>query len=87
MPDSQGEDVSNKSGSDDDDDSDDDIDGPTALNTVYNLLKELMDLNWENRNKAEMLVTKFSELHNAVVGRSDTDIGNSNGGASDGESQ
>ena len=57
----------NNNSDEDEEDSEDDIDGPTALNTVYNLLNELIDLNWDNRRKAERLVTKFSELHNAVL--------------------
>ncbi|KAJ2816953.1 hypothetical protein IWW50_006322 [Coemansia erecta] len=43
-----------------------DIDSETAMNTVYNLLSELGDLNRCNRRAAEMLAEKFSVLQTQV---------------------
>ncbi|PVU99359.1 hypothetical protein BB559_000769 [Furculomyces boomerangus] len=39
-----------------------DIDEPTALNTLYNLLNQLIELNTQNRSKAEELVLRFNIL-------------------------
>ncbi|KAJ2818142.1 hypothetical protein GGI24_005186, partial [Coemansia furcata] len=39
-----------------------DIDSETAINTVYNLLSELGDLNRSNRRTAEALAEQFSQL-------------------------
>ncbi|KAJ1988013.1 hypothetical protein GGI25_005115 [Coemansia spiralis] len=39
-----------------------DIDSETAMNTVYNLLNELGDLNRSNRHMAERLAEKFNTL-------------------------
>ncbi|OMJ23991.1 hypothetical protein AYI69_g4789 [Smittium culicis] len=39
-----------------------DIDESTALNTLYNLLNDLVDLNHQNRKKAEDLVVRFNFL-------------------------
>ncbi|KAJ1919533.1 hypothetical protein H4219_001888 [Mycoemilia scoparia] len=50
----------------DTDDSEDDIDEPTAFNTVYNLLNELIDINSHNRRKAESLATMFGQLHESL---------------------
>ncbi|KAJ2714602.1 hypothetical protein H4R19_001639 [Coemansia spiralis] len=44
----------------------DDIDGETAMNTVYNLLSELGDLNRTNRRTAEALAERFSVLQAQV---------------------
>ncbi|KAJ2449417.1 hypothetical protein EV183_004902 [Coemansia sp. RSA 2336] len=43
-----------------------DIDSETAMNTVYNLLTELGDLNRSNRRTAELLAEKFSVLQEQV---------------------
>ncbi|KAJ1961292.1 hypothetical protein GGI12_003330 [Dipsacomyces acuminosporus] len=49
------------------DDSDvEDIDNETAMNTVYNLLSELGDLNRSNRRAAELLAERFSVLQTQV---------------------
>ncbi|KAJ2099553.1 hypothetical protein GGI09_002726 [Coemansia sp. S100] len=51
-----------------------DIDSETAMNTVYNLLSELGDLNRSNRRTAEALAEKFNVLQAQV---NDTRIENS----------
>ncbi|KAJ2304955.1 hypothetical protein IWW55_002174 [Coemansia sp. RSA 2706] len=43
-----------------------DIDSDTAMNTVYNLLSQLGDLNRNNRRAAELLAEKFSMLQAKV---------------------
>ncbi|KAJ2756775.1 hypothetical protein GGI19_000579 [Coemansia pectinata] len=43
-----------------------DIDSETAMNTVYNLLSELGDLNRSNRRTAEALAEKFNVLQAQV---------------------
>ncbi|PIA15522.1 hypothetical protein COEREDRAFT_9233 [Coemansia reversa NRRL 1564] len=43
-----------------------DIDNETAMNTLYNLLNELGDLNRSNRRAAEVLAEKFSNLQAQV---------------------
>ncbi|KAJ2867044.1 hypothetical protein GGH94_001110 [Coemansia aciculifera] len=43
-----------------------DIDSETAMNTVYNLLSELGDLNRNNRRTAEALAEKFNVLQAQV---------------------
>ncbi|KAJ2849376.1 hypothetical protein IWW36_002667 [Coemansia brasiliensis] len=48
-----------------------DIDSETAMNTVYNLLTELGDLNRSNRRTAELLAEKFSVLQ-AQVSRAES---------------
>ncbi|KAJ2520902.1 hypothetical protein GGI11_002169 [Coemansia sp. RSA 2049] len=45
----------------------DDIDSETAMNTIYNLLNELGDLNRSNRRTAEVLSEKFSTLQTRVT--------------------
>ncbi|KAJ2783532.1 hypothetical protein H4R18_001665 [Coemansia javaensis] len=48
------------------DEDEDDIDSETAMNTVYNLLSELGDLNRSNRRAAETLAERFSVLQAQV---------------------
>ncbi|KAJ2908532.1 hypothetical protein GGI21_002793, partial [Coemansia aciculifera] len=48
-------------------DTEEDIDSETAMNTVYNLLNELGDLNRSNRRTAEALAEQFSVLQAQVV--------------------
>ncbi|KAJ2808174.1 hypothetical protein H4R20_000977 [Coemansia guatemalensis] len=50
-----------------------DIDNETAMNTLYNLLNELGDLNRSNRRAAEVLAEKFSNLQ-AQVSRAEESI-------------
>ncbi|KAI8325139.1 hypothetical protein GQ54DRAFT_295604, partial [Martensiomyces pterosporus] len=58
----------NTSASDEESDVEDveDIDNETAMNTMYNLLSELGDLNRNNRRAAEMLAERFSVLQTQV---------------------
>ncbi|KAJ1950659.1 hypothetical protein EC988_004307, partial [Linderina pennispora] len=55
----------------DDNEEEDDIDSETALNTVYNLLSELGDLNRSNRKAAEQLAEQFNALQ-AQVAKAET---------------
>ncbi|ORX71866.1 hypothetical protein DL89DRAFT_102675 [Linderina pennispora] len=55
----------------DDNEEEGDIDSETALNTVYNLLSELGDLNRSNRKAAEQLAEQFNALQ-AQVAKAET---------------
>ncbi|KAJ2004459.1 hypothetical protein GGI04_001484 [Coemansia thaxteri] len=55
-------------------DTDDDIDSETAINTVYNLLSELGDLNRSNRRAAEVLAEKFSELQDTTTATTEKQV-------------
>ncbi|OMJ12912.1 hypothetical protein AYI70_g8827, partial [Smittium culicis] len=54
--------IENEANSLNKDDHSSDIDESTALNTLYNLLNDLVDLNHQNRKKAEDLVVRFNFL-------------------------